>query len=178
MSLAKGVSPGLQEPVPTILAGLEGFPILLADLVRRIPAERRRRRPVHGAWSIHEHVAHLAEAQERSNERAQAFIDHEHPRFEPREPDAGDDARRRETELDDARRRETELDDALERIAAGHELFVHLLGTLLPEDWSRKASHPGHASYTPLVMARHALLHDYHHLYRIEELARTPPAGD
>lgn len=40
---------------------------------------------------------------------------------------------------------------------------------------SRSARHPEYTLYTPYVMLRHMMMHDYLHMYRIEELWLTRP---
>jgi hypothetical protein len=45
-----------------------------------------------------------------------------------------------------------------------------MLKRLKPEGWKNRARHPEYDEYTPYIMARHVLLHDNLHMYRMEEL--------
>lgn len=150
-----------KQTIESILQGLARTPALIDDMLSRIPEDRLRVRAGADSWSIHEHLCHLAAVHPMLNERAQRFIDEEHPVFESYDPDAETPG----PALDNM-----SLDEALESFHRDRELLLHLLRTLVDSDWDREAEHAEYTTYTPLILARHILLHDHVHLYRVEDL--------
>ena len=42
-----------------------------------------------------------------------------------------------------------------------------------PADWEKTATHPEYEQYSLIILARHILMHDHWHMYRMEELWLT-----
>ncbi len=165
------VDPTFPPIVDTLMLGLERTPDVLEDMASRIDRDLRVTRRDAGGWTIHDHVCHLAATHGMLNERFQSFIDEEHPEFAAYDPDRATPA---------GTLASMDFDQAVATFRASREVALHLMRTLLPADWDREATHPEYDHYTPLVLARHVLLHDHVHLYRAEQLwlARANPAND
>ncbi len=146
--------------IEAVLNNLANAPKIL-QIVREIPAELRRRRPSPDKWSAHEHACHLAEIHPMFFERLNLMLTQETPTIKPHFPDV-DDAP--DVLLN------TDLDEALEKFANERKILIEKLQKLSPEQWRRKANHEQYAQYSIFIMFRHLSLHDYLHIYRIEEL--------
>ncbi|MBI5177825.1 MAG: DinB family protein [Nitrospinae bacterium] len=147
-----------------ILDGLRGSPAILRELIFSVPEGRRKERRIPGKWSAHEHACHMAKAQAMLNERARRFLTEEKPVFVPYFPG-------KTTDADELLR--ADLHQSLNTFEKLRVDFVNLLGQLKDADWQKRAEHPEYDNYTPYLMARHVLLHDFTHMYRIEELWLT-----
>ena len=136
--------------VPTVLTGLvASMDHIDLDAVRRP-----------GAWSIMEHLRHLAVAQPMLLGRLRLFVDEEHPVTTPYFP-AEDENRSVLRSADEAVRSYREV----------REEQVQVIQAVEPDVWLRSATHPEYTPYTFAILVRHILMHDYWHMYRMEELA-------
>jgi hypothetical protein len=96
--------------------------------------------------------------------RFQMFRDEEHPvirPFLPGKSDPEDDL----TAMD--------WDSAVADFSSLRGKMLELIGSFDEAVWGREASHPEYSRYTPYILARHVLMHDHWHMYRIEELWLT-----
>lgn len=143
-----------------ILENLENAPAIL-EIVREIPEKYRKKRPQPEKWSAHEHACHLAEVHPMFFERLDLMLSQENPTIKPYFPDEHDAP----DVLINA-----DLDTALEKFADDRKKIVEKLKQLSPEQWQRTANHEEYADYSVFIMFRHLSLHDYVHIYRIEEL--------
>ena len=150
--------------IKKILNGLERTPALLRELVAGVPATRMMEHRIAGKWCIHEHAVHLLPVQEMLNKRLRRFMAEAAPEFVPYIPGTS-------TPPDELMK--LDLKDSLKKFAAERKRFVGMLRQLNKKEWHKKAKHPEFAEYTPYIMARHVLLHDNVHMYRIEELWLT-----
>ncbi len=146
--------------IEAVLENLENAPAIL-EIVREIPEKFRKRRPQLEKWSAHEHACHLAEVHPMFFERLDLMLSQDNPTIKPYFPDV-DDAPDVLINAD--------LDTALEKFADERKKLVEKLKRLSPEDWQRTANHEEYAHYSIFIMFRHLSLHDYVHIYRIEEL--------
>ena len=145
----------------SIISNLENALQILPTIVREIPNDNLKRRPVSGKWSVHEHTYHLAEVQPVFFERLEIMLAENHPTFAPYSPDDNRD----KNHLFDA-----DLDIALENYSIERTKLVEKLKSLSTEDWQRTAEYKNFPDYSVFRMFRHLSLHDYLHIYRIEEL--------
>ncbi|WP_211213779.1 DinB family protein [Desulfomonile tiedjei] len=122
----------------------------------------------HGFWTIAEHVSHLAEVQAMLFERFQRFIDETHPEFVPYIPKDDQDASNTPLVMN--------MDAALERFALYRHKQLDLLEGADNSIWQKTAIHPEYESYSLYILVRHVLMHDYWHMYRMEELWLTRDA--
>ncbi len=147
--------------IKAVISSLENTVEILPSIVREIPEEFRKRRPSPEKWSAHEHACHLAKVHPMFFERLNLMLSQENPIIKPYFPDA-DDAP--DVLIN------TDLDVALERFASDRKNLIEKLKQLSAEDWQRTANHEEYAHYSVFIMFRHLSLHDYLHIYRIEEL--------
>ena len=150
-----------------LLKGLAGTPALLTDLVASIPEDKRLRRRGDGFWTVAEHAAHLAQVQPMLHDRIRRFIAEPHPVFTPYFPPPAEDA----PPEPEAR---PDLDAALADFAAGRKAQIRNLEEITDETvWQRRGEHPEYDDYSLPILVRHILMHDYWHMYRMEELWLT-----
>ncbi|MBI5636692.1 MAG: DinB family protein [Nitrospinae bacterium] len=150
--------------IKKVLNGLECSPALLRELVASVPAELLKEHRIAGKWCIHEHAVHLWKVQVMINGRLRRFMTEETPEFVPYFPGTS-------TPPDELLK--LDLKESLKKFAAERKKFVGMLRQLAKKEWHKKAKHPEYDNYTPYIMARHLLLHDNVHMYRIEELWLT-----
>lgn len=147
--------------IKKILNGLERSPALLRDLMAAVPAARLKEHRIAGKWCIHEHAVHLAQVQVMINKRLDRFMTEKKPEFAAYVPG-------KSTPPDELMK--LDLKESLKKFAVLRKQFVGMLRQLKKKEWHKKATHPEFDNYTPYLMARHLLLHDNVHMYRIEEL--------
>ena len=137
---------------------------ILENLVESIPPElcQQRRRPEF--WTIAEHFDHLADVQSMLLERIERFQKEECPEFKPYFP-AEDDIPKGPKEID--------LKSSLARFKSQRDQQLELLKNTNKADWSKNGAHPEYRQYSLPILVRHVLMHDYWHMYRIEELWLT-----
>ena len=146
--------------IEAVLSNLENAPAIL-EIVREIPENFRRRRPSPEKWSAHEHACHLAEVHRLFFDRLESMLNAENPTIKPYFPDVAD--------APDALLN-ADLDESLARFAADRNKLIEKLKSLSPEQWRRAAKHEEYSHYSIFIMFPHLSLHDYLHIYRIEEL--------
>lgn len=145
----------------SIIMALENAPALILPLVREVPPDVLKRRPLPGKWSAHEHACHLSVVHPLFFERLTLMLSEQHPRITPYQPDKDDP---------DDMLLQMNLDAALERFTRDRQRLVSQLRQLSPADWQRTAEHLEYNRYSVLIMFRHLAMHDMLHAYRIEEL--------
>lgn len=146
-----------------IISGLEQSPVILRALVESIPSNLLKKERIPGKWSIHENACHLSRAEVMINNRFRKFVEVENPEFQPYLP--GSTVKENLLALD--------LKSELSHFEALRKETTDLLKMFDNSIWRRKASHPQYADYDPRILARHTLMHDHFHMYRIEELWLT-----
>lgn len=157
----------LSNDIAAILRGLEDSPAILAAMVREIPGDRLHVQRREGFWSLAEHVAHLAQVQPMLGERVRRILSEDNPEFVPFFPIPDENAKRPAV---------PPVADSLERFRAGREAMLTLLKQAGPGDWLRPARHPEYERYGLAILARHILMHDFWHMYRMEEIWLTTEA--
>ena len=153
---------------PGLLAGLSQVPTILSQFVQSIPDDRLNLRRGENFWTIAEHVSHLAEVQPMLLERFERFMAEENPEFVPYIPGEAEDQPDRPAQLTMA--------DALDQFALYRDKQHALLKNADDRIWQRSATHPEFDQYSFSILARHTLMHDYWHMYRMEELWLTKDA--
>lgn len=155
----------MMRDLPDLLDGLRRSPNILAAFVKTIPEEILDVLRGDGFWTIAEHVSHLAQVQPMLLERFKRFMHEAHPEFVPYIP--GDD----EDEADTPER--MDIQAALELFALSRKEQLLLLEKASDAIWQRTATHPEYEQYSLYILARHCLMHDHWHMYRMEELWLT-----
>ena len=151
-----------------LLEGMKRAPVVLSAFVDTIPEEKLDLRRGQGFWTVGEHVSHLALVQPMLLERMERFLNEERPRFVPYIPGEG------EEEPDTPPR--MAMTEALAQFSAYRDKQVALLASVDEAVWQRTATHPEYEHYSLYILARHVLMHDYWHMYRMEELWLTRDA--
>lgn len=146
-----------------IIIGLEQSPAILKHMITDIPTVMLKVQRRKGKWTIHENACHLAQAEKMINNRFRTFVNEESPTFDPYIP--GD------TVVDDLM--QLDLEEEIENFITLRKDTVGLLKMFDQSIWKRKAVHPQYTDYDARILARHTLMHDHFHMYRIEELWLT-----
>ena len=148
--------------IEAIVSGLAGSYSILSGFVNSIPDEILHCKRGEGFWSIAEHVAHLAQVQIMGLERINRILNEDKPEFIPYFPEEDKSITPRPT-----------MDQCLIDFKTSRNAIVNRLAALKPEDWERLAFHPEYREYGLHIFARHILMHDHWHMYRMEELWLT-----
>jgi uncharacterized damage-inducible protein DinB len=153
-----------EQTVKTILHALEGSMTIFPNLLRSIPAESLDTKRREGFWSLREHAAHLAEVQPMALERMRRILTEDVPEFVPFIPDQ--EAKADKPPL-------PPVEEIITSFKSGRKQQLDMLKNASPEDWKRTAVHPEYEQYGLFIFARHTLMHDHWHMYRMEELWLT-----
>jgi len=156
------------QDIRDLLEGLKRSPGILSAFVKSIPESRMDLRRGEGFWTIAEHVSHLAQVQPMLLERFQRFMNEDHPEFIPYIPGDGKDEPDTPPRLD--------MTAALEQFAQYRNRELVLLEGADDITWQKRGSHPEYEDYSLYILVRHLLMHDYWHMYRMEELWLTRDA--
>jgi uncharacterized damage-inducible protein DinB len=156
------------EDIREVLEGLKKAPSILAEFVKSIPDEKMGVRRGEGFWTITEHLSHLAQVQPMLLDRFYRFMNEDRPEFVPYLPGNDDDEPDTPACLNTS--------DALEQFATHRNKQVVLLEGAGKIAWQKTAIHPEYEYYSLRILARHTLMHDYWHMYRMEELWLTRDA--
>ncbi len=156
------------KDIQDIVEGLRRSPGVLSGLVQGIAEGKLEVRRGEGFWTITEHVSHLAHVQTMLLERFQRFLKEDHPEFIPFLPADGGDGPTTPPPL--------EINVALELFALYREKQLALLNGQDDAAWRKTGTHPEYEFYSLPILARHVLMHDYWHMYRMEELWLTKDA--
>lgn len=151
-----------------LIDGLRRSPAILSGFVESIPANKLDLRRGSGFWTIAEHVSHLAQVQPMLLERIKRFISEDSPEFIPYIPGEEED------EPDTPER--MDMPTALDQFAAVRADQLRTLEGADDAVWSREGRHPEYERYSLYILARHMLMHDHWHMYRMEELWLTRDA--
>jgi hypothetical protein len=158
------MSDAFSSEIQAILSSLSGSPAILEGLLLSIPTDALQQKRGQGFWSLHEHAAHLADVQPMILERLRRIISEEMAEFVPFIP--GEDETAGPPAL-------PSVEMILTRFRSVREEQIELLGKAGKSVWEKCAIHPEYDQYGLLILARHILMHDHWHMYRMEELWLT-----
>ncbi len=144
-----------------LIEGLRIGPQVLRYFTAAIPEERLHLRRGEGFWTLYEHVEHLSAVQLMLYRRLERFTREERPEFVPYLPDR---------EQDTAQEKLKALGELLSFYSRWRERQLKLIEGGDAGLWAKGALHPEYEQYGFEILVRHILLHDYFHLYRMEEL--------
>lgn len=151
-----------------LLEALQRTPKILTEFVKTIPKSKLDLRRGEGFWTIAEHISHLAQVQPMLLERLERFKNEGHPEFIPYLP--GKEEEESETPS------RMSMESALDQFAEYRNRQIALLQKIDDITWKKTATHPEYESYSLYILTRHVLMHDYWHMYRMEELWLTKDA--
>jgi uncharacterized damage-inducible protein DinB len=147
-------------PLDEIAAAIEPVPRRIELLCRDLSAERLRRRPGEGEWSMKEVMAHLLKVErDLFLPRLRRMVEEERPRFEPFDPDAW------AAERD---HREGDFAADLAAFQAARQETRAFLRSLPPEAADRIGLSGGFGPLTFGMYATHIVDHDIEHLAQLE----------
>jgi uncharacterized damage-inducible protein DinB len=155
----------MMKDIVELMEGLRQAPRVLVSFVETIPPEKLDQRRGEGFWTIAEHVSHLAQVQPMLLGRLERFTQEEHPRFVPYIPGAGEEEPNTPVRM--------AIDQALAQFADFRTQQVALLDKVDADVRRKTAIHPEYEHYSFYILVRHILMHDYWHMYRMEELWLT-----
>lgn len=150
------------KEIESLLFSLSAAPAVAVAFVRSIPESDLgiRRRP--GAWTVQEHVSHLARVQGMLLRRLERFKQEERPVITPYQPpDPGEESPSEKL---------LEIEEALDELGYRRGRQIAVAESMPDERWDLEGEHPEYARYSARILLRHILMHDYRHLYRVEEL--------
>jgi uncharacterized damage-inducible protein DinB len=151
--------------IADLMDGLRRSTNVLSSFVSTIPEAQLDRRRGDDFWTIAEHISHLAQVQPMMLDRLERFSNEEHPEFIPYIPGDGED----EPETPER----MEIESALAQFTDVRHRQFALLESADEKTWQRQATHPEYDRYSLYIFVRHMLMHDYWHMYRMEELWLT-----
>ena len=154
--------------IPDILESLKRSPNILSQLVRSIPENRLDLRRGEGFWTVAEHCSHLAQVQPMLVKRIERFLNEEQPEFVPYNPGVGPEEPATPERMD--------MKTALDQFTRDRASQLRLLEGADETAWKRQATHPEYELYSLYILARHIVMHDHWHMYRMEELWLTRDA--
>ena len=111
-------------------------------------------------WTIYEHIDHLVLTQKMLLGRIQQFIVEDNPIMKPYIPEE-------KPTVEDAKKSAKEL---VEEFIKLRDLQIGLLRKTKGSVWKKIGVHPEYSKYSLEILARHILLHDSFHMWRMEEL--------
>ena len=153
----------MNQPLAATLQTLRDLPDVVESYFRAIPADRLDLRRTAEAWTLREHLYHVAAVQSMLLGRMKLLRDDPKPVVVPYFP-------QNEPALAD---RYPSMDAAFAEYRARRLEQMALLGALTPEVWTRPAVHPEYERYDLTLVVHHLVFHEYWHFYRIEELWLT-----
>jgi len=156
------------QDIRDLLEGLRRTPKILSEFIKTIPEDKMDKRRGEGFWTVAEHVSHLAQVQSLLLDRFQRFMNENHPEFIPYIPGNGDE----EPDTPFCMNMTT----ALEQFEQYRNKQLELLESADDITWRKTATHGEYENYSLYILTRHTLMHDYWHMYRIEELWLTKDA--
>ena len=150
--------------IDLLIQGLASTPEILENLLADIPVEKLKQERIKNKWTIHEHVCHIAQAEEMIYNRFNEFNQKVTPQFNAYLP--GKTVETSGFIYLDAK-------DELEHFKTERAKTLHLIKNFSLDMWERKACHEEYREYGAYILLRHVLMHDFFHMYRIEEMWLT-----
>jgi uncharacterized damage-inducible protein DinB len=151
-----------------LLDGLRRTPNILSAFVKTVPENKLDLRRGESFWTIAEHISHLAQVQPMLLGRIERFMKEAHPEFVPYIP--GTEADEPVTPF------RMEITAALQHFTEARNNQLALLERADQATWQKMAAHPEYEHYSLYILVRHILMHDFWHMYRMEELWLTKDA--
>ena len=147
------------------IESLRRTPKILFEFVRAIPEQKLDLRRGEGFWTIAEHISHLAQVQPMMLNRFERFMNEDHPEFVPYIPGEAVGEPESPPRMD--------MTSALDQFTEYRDKQLLLIESADNASWEKTATHPEYEAYSLYIITRHVLMHDYWHMYRIEELWLT-----
>lgn len=153
----------MSRPESPVLETLRTLPQVVEPWFRAIPSDRLDLRRTSEAWTLREHLYHVAAVQTMLLGRMRLLRDDPRPvvvpYFPQNEPALGD--------------RYPSVDAAFGEYRRLRVEQMALLDSVDLEIWDKPAEHPEYERYDLGLVVHHLVFHEYWHFYRAEELWLT-----
>lgn len=146
-----------------LLKTLEMLPEILEAYSKNIPEDVLDRKRSDTAWTIREHLYHIANVQEMLYLRIQKIRDEETPVITPYLPD--DQSPQEGTYQS--------VDKAFSHYKEWRKKQMALIQELTESDLGKEATHGEYISYNIPIIINHIVFHEYWHMFRVEEIWLT-----
>ena len=156
------------QDIQDLLGALRSSPRILSEFVQTIPNSKLNKRRGEGFWTVAEHVSHLAQVQPMLLKRFERFMNEDHPEFVPYFPE--------NAEKEPGTPARMNIATSLQQFVQYRDRQLVLLENADDITWKKTATHPEYEEYSLYILTRHVLMHDYWHMYRMEELWLTKDA--
>lgn len=153
----------MEPSLAPVLETLRTLPDVVEPWFRSIPSDRLDLRRTADAWTLREHLYHVAAVQPMLLGRMRTLISDDHPVITPYFPQNEPALAERYPSVDTAfaeyRRLRIEQMDVLRAAPS--------------EAWDNPAQHAEYEQYNLRLVVHHLVFHEYWHFYRTEELWLT-----
>ncbi len=144
-----------------LISALEMAPGVIIPLIREVPPQIMKRRPLPAKWSAYEHACHLSQSDAPFLARLDLILSSPEPYIKTIENSPEDEA---------GAMLDVNLDESLDRYVRERAALVERLKQLSPDEWQKTAVHEAFDHYSVFIMFRHLLNHEMLHAYRVEDL--------
>ncbi len=145
----------------TLISALATAPGVIIPLIREVPPQTLKRRPIPAKWSAYEHACHLSQSDAPFLARLDMILSTPEPVIKTIYNSPEDE---------EGAMLEIDLDERLDTYVRERAALVERLRKLSPDEWQKTAVHEAFDHYSVWIMFRHLLNHEMLHAYRIEEL--------
>ena len=145
------------------LETLRNIPLLIEGYFKNIPETALDRRRTEEAWTIREHLYHIASVQEMLLGRIETIRDEERPVISPFFP---------ETQTEQGKLYAS-VEAAFSHYRGMRNKQIETIRAIDAEALEKEAIHAEYSSYGIPIIVNHMIFHEYWHMYRIEELWLT-----
>lgn len=149
------------EDITDLIEGLSKTPKIIKNLIDSIPNDILKKRRIPNKWTIHKHLSHLFQAEIMIEHRFREFQLKVEPKFSKYSPELNEN-------YDDWK--EVDIYEQYNLFKKNRENTVTIVRSFNGLLWSRKTYHEEYKEYSAYILLRHVLMHDFFHMYRIEEL--------
>lgn len=146
-----------------LVSTLENIPEIIETYVSNIPKERLDVKRNAEAWTIREHVYHVASVQKMLYKRIELIRTEKNPVITPFFPE-------KQVAIGEFY---DSPEAAFEEYRAERKRQVALIASLCDADFQNEATHGEYVRYNIPIILNHMVFHEYWHMYRIEELWLT-----
>lgn len=153
----------MSRPEPPVFETLRTLPDVVEPWFRSIPTDRLDLRRTADAWTLREHLYHVAAVQSMLLGRMRLLRDNPRPVIVPYFP-------QNEPALAD---RYLSVDAAFAEYRSRRLEQMDVLLAVPESVWAREAEHPEYERYDLGLVVHHLVFHEYWHFYRTEELWLT-----
>ncbi|MBN2738617.1 MAG: DinB family protein [Spirochaetales bacterium] len=153
------------KTIKHLLFSLEKAPKILKEFAGSLDDEALDRKRGSTVWTLREHIYHLAKVQPVLYKRLETFRDKD-----PVEIAAYYPAKEETKEQDNEKVDFASIKDALKEFKTWRKKQVKMVKGLKQKVFDKKASHSQYTRYDLGILLRHILMHDYWHMYRMEDI--------